>query len=275
MLRLVFAALLTPGLWQTLFGRGRRGVGFLAASVLLLASAPLVGAPALYLWILVILVSIVDAVRLGLRGDFKARWGAAAGHLAAYFAVLGLVRTFYLETFKIPSGGMTPTLVVGDHIAVEKFRRSPARGDLIVFERDGQDWISRVVALGGDRVMVQRGRLVLNGAVVAAEDRGNCLISDFEEHESSWFTRDGKCYVERIGEREATIFIASGDTLAKDETFEVPPGHAFVVGDNRRDSYDSRYVGPVPLSKVLGTPSFIWWSSGPGVNWDRVGRRLP
>jgi signal peptidase I len=183
------------------------------------------------------------------------------------------VRTFVVQAFKIPSGSMLPTLQIGDHLLVTKFiygvrlpitatvlfaRPGPARGDVVVFRypRDPSlDYIKRVMGIGGDTIEIRDKQVLVNGQKIA----------DPHAHFTS---------------RE----IMSGAEGPRDNfgPVKVPEGKIFVMGDNRDNSYDSRFWGFVDLPEVLGKAWIIYWSwdvdkalfsSGryTSIRWDRLG----
>jgi signal peptidase I len=173
-----------------------------------------------------------------------------------------VIRTFVVQAFKIPSGSMLPTLQIGDHILVNKFiygprlevpmtqwslghlpgLREPHPGDVIVFiyprERD-KDFIKRVVAVAGQTIEVHGTTLTIDGKPV---DDPHAHYSKHDHVEFGPYT--------------------------------VPAGHVFVMGDNRDESYDSRFWGPVPIEDIKGLAMVIYWSWGGEhwVRWDRLGR---
>ncbi len=209
-------------------------------------------------------------------------WGAS------FFPVILLVfvlRSFLVEPFKIPSGSMIPTLQVGDFILVNKFTygirlpvinkkiidmNSPQRGDVMVFrypEDPSLDYIKRVVGLPGDKVAYQDKRLTINGEPVEVKK-----VGDYLHPERVYYSQQ---YVEKLGEvehrflndsdmpayipdavrfpfRENCIYNHSGVICT------VPPGHYFMVGDNRDNSRDSRFWGFVPEENIVGKAFFIW-----------------
>lgn len=192
----------------------------------------------------------------------------------------GVIRPFFAEAFKIPSGGMAPTLVVGDHIMVDKLHHSPRRGDVIVFKYPldpDTDYVKRVVGLPGDIVSISHGQLFINGAALSREryqDQcpegldGSTAAEDFAPCVRWHETLDGRSY--DIG--TDTVLGELRDTYPQ----AVPTGTLFVLGDNRDNSSDSRVWGYVPLANIKGVVRFVWWSSsGPGARgvarWDRVG----
>jgi len=151
--------------------------------------------------------------------------------LVAFALVFGFVRPFVLEAFYIPSESMVPTLEVGDRVFVNKFVYrfwEPERGDIIVFrsvEGEGEDLIKRVIGAPGDRVAVRNGVLHVNG----------------EPQEESYL-RDG-----RPLDRGPY-----GPTRLSE-------GEVFMMGDNRGNSRDSRFFGPVPLENIEGEAFVIFW----------------
>ncbi len=214
------------------------------------------------------------------------------------------LRSFVIEAFKIPSGSMIPTLVVGDHIFVNKFVYGlrvpltkkwlikfgePKRGETIVFiypEDESLDFIKRVVGVAGDKIRVDGDDLFVNGEKVSAQalqvegpDPKNpqevALKPDATFPDGAKFSkipefpgwRDYHFFLERLG--EVTHFKQEGSVnfITSDE-ITVPAGHLFVMGDNRDNSRDSREWGFVPLENVKGKAMFVWLS------WNGEGKGL-
>ena len=154
-----------------------------------------------------------------------------------------LIRTFVVQAFKIPSGSMIPTLLVGDHILVNKFLyrfRDPSRGDVVVFKYpvdESRDFIKRVIAVGGEDVYIKDRQVFINCHPPEPACRP---LRD------PW-----AFYEDRIG--------LSSETFGP---VHVPPGSYFVMGDNRYNSQDSRYWGFVKRDKIKGEAFIIYWS------WD-------
>ncbi len=150
--------------------------------------------------------------------------------LIAFALVFGVVRPFIVEAFYIPSESMVPTLEVGDRVFVNKFVyrfSEPEHGDIVVFESvegESEDLIKRIVGLPGDRVAVFDGVLFVNG-------------ERWEEPYVNKLFPDNSSY--------------------GPET--VPEGDVFVMGDNRSNSRDSRFFGPIPMDKIEGEAFIIFW----------------
>jgi signal peptidase I len=218
-------------------------------------------------------------------------------YIEAIFMAVGVafaLRAFVIEAFKIPSGSMIPTLMVGDHIFVNKFSYGPAipftharvwtdmppkRGDVIVFEfpeHPEQDFIKRVIAIEGDKLEARNGHPILNGWEVPSCRVGSWTYSDYE----SPITRhEGDLVVEYLGDQSFLTFYdhASGMFPEYQGPYFAKMGEVWVMGDNRNNSHDSRMWfggqgGGVPFDHIKGRALFVWLSfSDNGVDWSREG----
>jgi len=199
-------------------------------------------------------------IKSGLRENIEA---------IAVAVVLALfIRTFVVQAFKIPSGSMKPTLLIGDHILVNKFIygikipfwgqtiisvKKPGRGDIVVFkfpEDPSKDFIKRVIGIAGDVVEIRNKQLYVNHVRM-------------EPHFGVYLDPS----------------IISGSIQPRDNfgPVTVPADSLFVMGDNRDHSYDSRFWGFVRLSALKGKAFIIYWSwdkDNFGVRWSRLGDLL-
>jgi signal peptidase I len=202
--------------------------------------------------------------------------------VAAFFGACGLqlgLRAFVIEAFKIPAGSMRPTLEVGDHIFVDKTGYTPRRGDVVVFiypEDEEKDFVKRIVALGGDTIEVRANRIYLDGKPVARRRlRRPCSYVPEDDGLGPSGPRPCVYFEERLDDNRFVV-LQDREGLGQDRTpVKIPPGHVFVMGDNRDNSYDSRFWGTVPHDNIKGKATTIWLSSGPeGIRWDRVGLKV-
>ena len=182
------------------------------------------------------------------------------------------IRTFVIQAFKIPSGSMKETLLIGDHILVSKFtygvhipniipilniklfddivlfQKTPKRNDIIVFrypKNEKRDFIKRVVGLPGDQLEVRQQKVYINEKIFK------------EEH--AWHT----------DMPQKDRFLIPRDNFGP---IIVPPRHLFVMGDNRENSQDSRFWGFLDIDKVKGKALMIYWSWNAEDNWVRFDR---
>jgi signal peptidase I len=205
--------------------------------------------------------------------------------------IVFMLRSFLVEPFKIPSSSMVPTLLVGDFILVNKFTygirlpvinkkivalNNPARGDVMVFrypDDPSLDYIKRVVGLPGDRIEYRNKRLTINGQLVQVRQ-----LDDYLARERMQFSRR---FVETLGGVDHEILLeddapasvmptraAAGNCNYNSSGLActVPPGHYFMMGDNRDNSSDSRVWGFVPDENIVGKAFFIW------LNLNELGR---
>lgn len=181
---------------------------------------------------------------------------AEAVLVAAVFALL--VKAFLFEAYQVPSGSMEESLLVGDHVLVDKLafaprtlpwgpllpRRELRRGDVVVFrgtEEPARDFVKRAVALGGERVEIRAKRLLVDGAEVP---------EPYVVHrDPGLFEGDG-----------IPALLRGRDALPP---AVLPPGTFFALGDNRDESRDSRTWGPVPAGLLRGRALFVYWSVRP------------
>lgn len=195
-------------------------------------------------------------------------WENTKALLLAFFIAFFIIRPFIVQAFKIPSGSMIPSLLIGDHLLVNKFLigttveipftnvtlfhmpglRKPERGDIVVFkypEDPNRDFIKRIIAVEGDLIEGRQKRIFVNGVE---------LKEPYIQH------------VDRL--------LAAGQ-MARRDTFGpeiVPKGKLFVMGDNRDASYDSRFWGYVDRKDLRGKAFIIYWSWDSDNNSPRFSR---
>jgi signal peptidase I len=236
-------------------------------------------------------------------GEHLSRW--RKGEMREYAESIGIavavalvLRAFVVEAFKIPSGSMIPTLMIGDHIFVNKFtygplvpwtdsrlfsRLPPARGDVMVFkfpENKEQDFIKRVVAVPGDTLEAVDGRPIINGWLVPHchvgpyryDGRTAELYVEFLEDKSYFTLYDTKPDEQTCATSDecgAGLSCKAGLCGVVQGPFKVAQYEAWVMGDNRNNSHDSRswrggLGAGVPFENIKGRAMFVWMSFGPG-----------
>ena len=233
------------------------------------------------------------AVDRALRSHDLPRLRAAAEWARPMLPLLLLIfggRAFAYEPMRVPSGSMTPTLLTGDFILVDKhaygFRNPldngrwvgeglPGRGDVVVFrypQDHAQRYVKRIVGLPGDVVEVADGELVLNGRPTALRADGDMLDTG-----SPGPAVPRRRVIERLDDREhAVLRCANGCADGQRGRWVVPEGHYFVMGDNRDNSADSRYWGFVSDEELVGRAVVVWFhfkrfGDDWGVRLDRIG----
>ena len=210
--------------------------------------------------------------------------------------VVFLLRSFLFEPFKIPSGSMIPTLVVGDLILVNKFHygvrlpvinkkiinnHDPERGDVMVFRFPSdprQDYIKRVIGVPGDEVSYQNQALSINGKLVPLKPQKEYYDEDSLRYSPQFSELIDKTeHSLLVDPRRQVDYGAVSKTFPMHEncrytadgvTCKVPAGHYFMMGDNRDNSLDSRFWGFVPEQNIVGRAFFVWMNFG---NLGRIG----
>ena len=206
-----------------------------------------------------------------------------------------LLRSFLFEPFKIPSGSMIPTLLVGDLILVNKYTyglrlpvfntrltqgNAPQRGDVMVFRYPPQpslDYIKRVVGVPGDEVAYLNKRLTINGKEVPVKDLPEFFDADSMRYFAQRQEQLGLHTHDIILNKDVPAFVQGASEFQYRDhctysiegvVCKVPAGHYFMMGDNRDNSLDSRYWGFVPEANIVGKAFFVWMNFG---NLKRIG----
>lgn len=225
------------------------------------------------------------------KGPEPAREPVAVEYSRSLFPVLLIVllfRSFAFEPFKIPSGSMIPTLLIGDFIVVNKFTYGlrlpvlnrkivsigePERGDVVVFRYPvdpGINFIKRVIGLPGDTISYRNKQLFVNGEQVKSTVQGHFKTTDVK---CSTPRKDAVRQVEDIGKEGHEILVHTS-ALGRNGQWVVPQAHYFMMGDNRDRSNDSREWGFVPEQNLVGQAVGIWlnfdFEKG-CADWSRVG----
>lgn len=225
------------------------------------------------------------------KGPEPAREPLAVEYSRSLFPVLLIVllfRSFLFEPFKIPSGSMIPTLLIGDFIVVNKFAYGlrlpvlndkvvsigdPQRGDVAVFRYPvdtGVNFIKRVVGLPGDTITYRNKQLYVNGEPVELREQGPYLSNEVK---CTTPRKDARRLYEAMGPEGHDILVHD-TAVGVDGQWVVPEGHYFLMGDNRDRSNDSREWGFVPEENLVGKAVGIWlnfdFQKG-CADWSRVG----
>jgi signal peptidase I len=263
-------SLLAPGAGHFLVGRFRRGaawaVGLPAVvfGVLLVARGPLMLPGVLLAFVAGLGGRIAAGLESARAGGARPAWrwvllawaALLAGDMLVFTPARGYIAAHHVQAFRMPSGSMQPTLLVGDFFLADHsaYRsRPPARGELVVLRSPafaGERIVKRVVALPGETVQVRGGLAIVDGRP---------LTEPYRARPHAAGSPSGEC-----------------DPPNSCEPVLVPPGAYYVLGDDRANSMDSRHWGFVARERILGRVSVIYWSWDPErgrARWERVGRR--
>ena len=276
--------LCVTGLGHLYAGRPRAALAFVLAGhlygvalLLLILSRP--SAPELLLAVVIaVLLVVTTMVHAGLAATRAARpyelrwynrwWIYVLVLLFAWFVwrpgLKALIRHSVLSAYRIPSPAMEPSILVGDFLFADTraaARRMPQRNDVVIFPSLTQPdltLIKRVVGLPGDTLLTRDGQLYRNGRAVAEP-----WIRPLSSADS----------IPLVQETTKLPSGASGPTMLNWGPVLVPAGQLFVMGDNRPESYDSRFWGTLPADRIMGRAFFLYFSIDLAwhVRWNRIG----
>ncbi len=203
-----------------------------------------------------------------------------------------VVRSFVVEPFRIPSGSMMPTLLVGDFILVNKFayglrlpvihtkiinNAEPQRGEVFVFrypKNPHVDYIKRVIGVPGDHIVYRDKKLTINGQPAPRK------YMDTYVGTGSGSSSTGAKYHQEdlLGTKHDILILPDRNVFGGDFEYVVPEGQYFAMGDNRDNSRDSRAWGTVPEENLVGKAFMIWmnwdWQADSVINWKRLGKSI-
>jgi signal peptidase I len=264
-------------------------------SRLLLAAASSVAAAGV-VWLLVVQLLMISRVEQ--FGFWRTITVYVLGGIVGLLHIPLVVRTFLFQPFNVPAGSMAPTLRVGDYFFANKFAygysqfslpfgpwgfsgrlfaSDPQRGEVVVLALPKQPsitYVKRVIGLGGDRLTMKDGLLFINGAAVQRE-RLSDVVGDFCGSDPSFVAV--KRWRETLpnGTSYETLDCVDNGFYDNTPEYVVPAGYAFVMGDNRDNSTDSRVlstIGYIPLDHIFGRVSMIFYSRGAGPHGEAVVR---
>jgi len=210
--------------------------------------------------------------------------------ICAVLAVGLFVMTFVFQNFEIPSASMVPTLLIGDHVLVDRINLAPPspwapfvhyrdvrRGDIIVFLKPNPETpdlflVKRCIGIPGDRIHLSHGIVYLNGVAQNEPYAGMPSDDGNAYHAYNPYRDDFPAIPPGPGDEVTATWAVDLPTHIVDADLVVPPGKVFAMGDNRTESLDGRYWGFVPRENIVGRPMFVYWSfETPAEQGDKKG----
>jgi signal peptidase I len=201
--------------------------------------------------------------------------------LASICTVLAVglfVMTFIFQNFEIPSASMVSTLLIGDHVLVDRVTLAPKtswapfldyravkRGDVIVFLKPNPETpdlflVKRAIGLPGDHIHLRQGIVYLNGVAQNEPQAGKPAYDGDPQHAYNPYRDDFPSIPASVEDGATASWALEMPTHVEGDDLVVPPGKIFAMGDNRTESLDGRYWGFVPQENIVGRPMFVYWS---------------
>jgi signal peptidase I len=216
--------------------------------------------------------------------------------LASICTVLAIglfVMTFIFQNFEIPSASMVKTLLIGDHVLVDRislappakwapfvFYRDVRRGDIIVFFKPGEPdlfLVKRTIGIPGDHLHLRNGVVYLNGVAQNEPQAGMPASDDNPQHAFNAYRDDFPAVPPGPYDQVTASWAYDLPNHIVDGDLVVPPGKVFAMGDNRTESLDGRFWGFVPRENIVGRPMFVYWSfetPADQINKQTIGERI-
>jgi signal peptidase I len=259
----VFLSDIYPGLGQFYNRQILKGLAFVASSIILAIAAHMFSALSIFqipLYLFTIKDAFDSAGKINGTGEKLLKQGTPIARAFVVFIIVtsflpygAITKAKFIQAFKIPAGSMLPTLLIGDHILVDRTSGTKAsirRGDIVVFiypEDPTRDFVKRVIGMPGDTLEGRDKIIYINGSPIQEQ------------------------YIQHV---DVNIHPAPSDKRDNFGPIAVPQDTFFVMGDNRDQSYDSRFWGFVPKENIKGRAFKIYWSwdhLNTEVRWERIG----
>lgn len=213
--------------------------------------------------------------------------------ICSVLAVGLFVMTFIFQNFEIPSASMVKTLLIGDHVLVDRislaprarwapfvFYRDVHRGDVIVFLKPGEPdlfLVKRAIGIPGDRIHLRNGVVYLNGVAQNEPQAGKPTTDGNPMHAYNAYRDDFPSVAPSSNDDVTASWAIDLPSHIQGDDLVVPPGKVFAMGDNRTESLDGRFWGFVPRENIVGRPLFVYWSfktPADQINKQSIGERL-
>lgn len=214
-----------------------------------------------------------------------------ASLILLFFAAVTIIvyRVFFLKLVRVPTGSMANTIIPGDHLIVKRLFGEVARGDIVVFRYPKEPstyYVARVIGMSGETIEIRDRSVYLTGKELSEVRVTVKPDIDFKSPVLEELSSEGSgpyrvFYFQRDETTKDSLQSDYQDaSFGTDSPFRIPDNQYFVMGDNRDNSYDSRFNGPVPRHLIWGNATLIYWSSygrpsqDEEIRWDRIGKRV-